>query len=98
MKYGLMGIIYCYEFKEKESFDYFLKDIIGLFSKYGQNNWTIEFTYKPIQKTSYVGIEDSESYKERVTMDWGVEIVNDLKKLNKKKKRSRHRKEKNENK
>lgn len=103
MKYGLIGIIYCQEFNEKENFDYFLKDLMDLFSRYRSSNDSVECTYKPILKNeTYPKIEDPETYKNRVTMDWGVEVVNDLETLKKeKKKRFWHRKkkkEKNENK
>lgn len=99
MKYGLIGIIYCQEFNENESFDYFLKDLMDLFSKYRSSN-EATCTYNPITKkeTNYPKIEDPEVYKNRVTMDWGVEVVNDLEILKKeKKKRFWQRRKKKEN-
>ena len=104
MKYGLIGIIYFTEFNEKENLDYFLKDLMGLFSKYGSSNEPAEYTYNPITKkeTNYPKIEDPEAYKNRVTQDWGVEVVNDLEILKKEKKKRfwqrKKKKEKDENK
>lgn len=101
MKYGLIGIIYFTELAEKESFDYFMKDLMDLFSKYMPSNVQAACTYIPIiqngSKVNCPKIESPNEYKSRVTLDWGVEVVNDLEILKKeKKKRFWQRKKKKE--
>ena len=85
-----MIIVYMRErLNQEPNFDFLysaLKDFYQIINNhesrdYGQIEKIIGY-YSELPKTNlkrdYSGIEDPERYKERVTMDWGVKIVNDL--------------------
>ena len=95
---NLIGIIYLNAKKEEEYIS-LIKDLSDTIEKlYGKYS-PICVWYQPINDEilppialEYSKIEDPVKYKKRVTMDWGVEIVNDLEILRKEQRNKNHKK------
>src|SRR3989344_152618 len=96
---NLVGIIYLNSKKEEEYIS-LIKHLSETIEKFYGKYSPICVWYQPINyqiapnlKIEYSKIEDPIKYKKRVTMDWGVEMVNDLEIL-KKEQRNKNRKKK----